>query len=378
MQKKILYFITKGNFGGAQKYVYDLATNAPSDKFEVVVACGEGNILKSKLEEKGVRVIKLASSQRDINIFKDIKTFFEIYKIIKQERPDILHLNSSKAGGLGSLAGRLVCLLSKSYHLKTIFTAHGWASNEERNFLEKTVILFLHWLTVLLSHTTITVSEKTKRDIEWLPFVGDKLKLIHNGVENFETTDIAEARETLARESRDKTIIFSIAELHKSKGIDVALRGIALLPRETQQKIFYCIAGSGEELDALKKLSKDLKIETKVRFLGFVENAKKLLSGADLFLFPSRNENLPFAVLEAGATGQAIIATSVGGIPEIIADMQNGILVPPRNPKEIAEAVIYLVNHPEKQKEFGNNIKKTVSENFSFTKMLRGTLSLYR
>ena len=371
-KKKVLYTITKGNFGGAQKYVYDLATSLSKDKYEVVVACGEGETLKEKLEEKGIRVIKLGSSQRDISISKDIKTFFDIWKMIRQEKPDILHINSSKIGGLGSLAGRL------TQTPRIIFTSHGWAFNEERSLTSKFFILLLHWITIILSHQTITVSNKTKKDISWMPFVKNKIKVIHNGIKNFEKTEKNEARQILAKNYTEKIIIYSISELHKNKGLDIGIRGIALLPEETKQKVLYCIAGMGEEKENLEKLVKELNLKKQIKFLGFLDNAKNILSGADIFLFPSRTENLPFAILEAGLAGLPTIATSVGGVPEIIKDMQNGILVPPQNPKEISEAIVYLLENPEKQKEFGEEIKKTIVSFFSLEKMLSEMIKLYQ
>jgi glycosyltransferase involved in cell wall biosynthesis len=158
----------------------------------------------------------------------------------------------------------------------------------------------------------------------------------------------------------------------------VALRGFALLPEKIKEKIIYYVAGSGEEKDKLEKLTTNLGLNKFVRFLGFVENAKSILPGADIVLVPSRTENLPFVVLEAGLCGLPIIATSVGGIPEIIKDMQNGILVHPINPKEIAEAIIYMINHKDRSKEFGEAIKSTVTAFFSFEKMLEETIDIYR
>jgi glycosyltransferase involved in cell wall biosynthesis len=169
-----------------------------------------------------------------------------------------------------------------------------------------------------------------------------------------------------------------MSELHNNKGIDVALRGLSLLPNEIKENIIYSVAGNGEEKNNLDKLVSDLGITKMVRFLGFVPDSKKLLSGADIFLFPSRTENLPFAVLEAGLVGLPIVATSVGGVPEIIHDMQNGILVHSQNPKEIAEAILYLLDHREKQEEFGEEIQKTITNFFSLNKMLSETLKLYQ
>jgi len=112
-KKKILFVITKGNFGGAQKYVYDLATNLPNNKFEVSVACGsqEGTTLIEKIEEinskrenSKIKIFKLENSQREIKARSDLKSFKEILALIHSENSDIVHLNSSKIGVLGSLA----------------------------------------------------------------------------------------------------------------------------------------------------------------------------------------------------------------------------------------------------------------------------------
>src|SRR3990167_2305563 len=107
--KKILFVITKSNWGGAQRYVYDLATALHKGQFEVVVAFGgtgeagaHPGLLAERLKEVGVRTIFIESFTRDIGIFRDVSAFFELLRVIKKERPDVLHLNSSKAGGIGS------------------------------------------------------------------------------------------------------------------------------------------------------------------------------------------------------------------------------------------------------------------------------------
>ncbi|MEK7200853.1 MAG: glycosyltransferase family 4 protein [Patescibacteria group bacterium] len=384
-KKKILYIITKGNFGGAQRYVYDLTTNMSKTVFDIIVACGnkDGNSLSEKLAGQNIRTIVLENSEREINIKNDFRTFRELIKIIKSEKPDVIHLNSSKIGLLGSLAIlylKFFSIIHNTYPIPhSIFTAHGWAFNEKsRSAFSRFVFYLGHYLTILICDKTIAVSEKAKKDISFLPFIKDKIKVVYNGISEFEKLPKEESRIILASKASEKVIIFSISELHKNKGIDVALKALALLPKETQSKIIYCVASDGEEKTKLEKLAKELNIENMVRFLGFVPDAKKLLSGADIFLMPSRTEAFPYAILEAGMAGLAIIATSVGGIPEVIKDMQNGILVHPCNPKEIAEAILYLLNHPDKQKEFGSEIKKTISNFFSLEKMISETNHLYQ
>ena len=387
-KKKILYVITKGNFGGAQRYVYDLATSLPKDKFETVVACGikEGRILIEKLKEKEIKTIELESSEREINLKKDFKTFKELIKIIKNQKSKINHLNSTKIGLIGSLAILYFGILNSfSFITRTsdlgprcIFTSHGWAFNEpSRSAFSKIIFYLGHYLTILFCDITIAVSEKAKKDVSWFPFVQNKIKVIYNGIAIFDLLLKEESRLILASKDSKKIIIFSISELHKNKGVDVALKALSLLPEETKEKIIYCVASPGEERENLERLAEELNISNIIRFLGFIPDAKKLLSGADIFLLPSRTEAFPYSILEAGVAGLPVIATNVGGVPEVIHDMQNGILVHPQNPKETAEAILYLLDHKEKQKEFGEEIKKTITNFFSLEKMLGETINLY-
>ena len=367
--------ITKGNFGGAQRYLFDLAINLPKDRFEVVVGCGQGQSLKQKLEDKKIRVFEMESSLRNVNFFKDIKLFFEIKKIIESERPDVVHLNSSKIGFLGSLA----CFLLKSneFQIKSIFTAHGWAFNEERNIFERYIFKIFHWITVLAADHTIAVCQKIKSDMGGMPFIKSKITVIHNGIANFKLESKKHSREVLGIMDSHRKIIIALAELHKNKGIDIAVRGIAELPEDARERVELLVAGEGEERENLQKLISELNLQNSVKLLGFVPEAKKYLCGADAFLLSSRTEAFPYVILEAGLAGLPIISTSVGGISEVVKDMQNGILVHPKNPKEIAEAILYLLDHPQKQKEFSCEIKTTVSNFFTLSKMLSETINLY-
>lgn len=176
-KKKILFVITKSNFGGAQRYVYDLARSLPSREFEVVVAFGGEGLLKEKLTQANIRTVPIEGLERDINLFNEFSVFSQLMKLFKEERPDVVHLNSSKIGGIGALAGRL----ARVPHI--VFTAHGWAFNEERPWIERKIIAVLYWITLVLSHTTIAVSEQIKKQICCFPFVKHKMIIIHNGID---------------------------------------------------------------------------------------------------------------------------------------------------------------------------------------------------
>lgn len=214
---KVIFLVTKSNWGGAQKYVYELATELPKDQFDVAVALGGEGVLVDKLRETNIRTIPISSLLRDVNPLKDFTSFISLYKLFKKERPDVVHLNSAKVSSLGALAGRL------AFVPKIIFTAHGWAFNEDRSPLSRFIIKIISWITILLSHKTIAVSDAVKNDTKNWPFVNAKIVVIKNGIKEptFLARDVARAelvRRTGHRIPNDAFVIGTIAELHKNKG----------------------------------------------------------------------------------------------------------------------------------------------------------------
>jgi len=380
MRKKILFVITKSVWGGAQRYVFDLATNLPKDQFEVIVACGGNGPLIQKLEEKGVRIISIPHLERNINIAKEILSLFSLWRIFKKEKPDIIHLNSSKVGGLGALAARLFTLYPKPYTLypRIIFTAHGWPFNEDRNFISRAVIWFLSWLTTVFSTKVIVL---TKNDlistIKFLFLSDNKFCLIPNGIDTDAISFLQreQARKELRLELEPSTILIGgITEFTKNKGAQYLIEAAKTLP-ESVRVVFI---GGGEKKSQMEKLAEDLGISERVHFLGFKENATKYLKAFDIFVFPSLKEGLPYTLLEAGLAGLPTVASDVGGIPDIIQNGENGLLVQPKNPKALASAIKKLLANKEKREQFGKKISEKIKTEFSFASMLEKTMKLYQ
>lgn len=372
---KVLYVITKSNWGGAQRYVFDLATGLPPEKFEVVVALGGGGPLKTELEKSGIRTIPLPFLVRDVSVFLDTRVFFGLWSLFRKERPDVVHLNSSKIGGLGALAGRI----SRTSNI--IFTAHGWAFREEwRSPLQRIIIKFLSWLTILWSHSIITVSERDFREGRSMPFTQKKFVLVYNGLSDLPPFSKEEMRkkisETLQKNiPTDTSWIGTIGELHKNKGHAYAIEALAQI--SLKHNVAFFLIGEGEERGALEKLIEKLEMGSKIFLLGKKDDAATLLEAFDFFLFPSIKEGLPYAILEAGRAGLPVVASAVGGVPEIITDMNSGILVRPKSPEEIVKAFEYLFAHKKEAAAFGKKLHANVKKNFSIKKMLRETLVVY-
>jgi glycosyltransferase involved in cell wall biosynthesis len=374
---KVLILITKSNWGGAQRYVYDIATNLPKDLYEVEVMSGGNGLLIEKLKDAGIKADGDLPIKRNVEVLGDIKVFFGLLSVIRKKRPDILHINSSKIGGLGALAGRLTGVP----HI--IFTAHGWAFNEDRSFISKIIIKFLHWITIILSHRTISVSESLKDQLIHWPKVTTKVSVIHNGIKSEAVFSKINARLELTRmnpvlsqtlkDPKDLTIIGSVGELHHIKGYRYALEAISKIDK----KVIYIIISEGEERIKIEKQIKELGLESKVFLMGYIINAYQYLKAFDIFLLPSLSEGFPYIGLEAGLASLPIVSTGVGGIPEIIDDMKSGILIQPRKSSEIKNALEFYLKHKKTRKEHGDALRIKVLEEFSIQKMIESTIKIY-
>ncbi len=306
-RKKVLYVVTKSNFGGAQRYVYDLATHLPAE-YEPVVAFGpaqgvdEPGILASKLAERGVRTVFLHELGRDIGP-SDLAGFRAIRRLFADERPDIVHLNSSKAGLLGVLAARLTKVP------RTIFTAHGWPFREERSLPWRMVAWLGSFATVLLADKTICVSEADRASFA-VPPLSRRLARIYNGIDlSFSLGSGETIRSAFPRGVR---ITGTIGELTPNKNQSALIEAARVDPG-----LFVAIVGEGEDRPRLEKSIANLHLEERVKLFGYLP-AHDVLRGFDTFALPSKKEGLPYVLIEARAAHVQIEARRTGGVPEVL------------------------------------------------------------
>jgi len=367
---KILYIITKGSWGGAQRYVYDLTVNLSKERFFPVVACGEGGILAEKLKAAGIRVESIPGLQRNIGIVNELKVLRNLFSLIEKEEPDIVHLNSSKAAALGALAARLLGVRG------IIFTAHGFPFREPRPALSRTIIKLVTWLTVVLSTKTVCISKDDYAEAAHWPLADGKISYIPNGIGSEQKLlGRRAARLELAaltgQNLTRKKIIGTIAELTPNKGLVHALQAFTELP------YLLAVIGGGEEYSNLKTFINRNNLRQRVFLTGFVDNPGRLLKGFDLFLLPSRKEGLPYVLLEAGRAELPVIATKVGGVADLIDEGKSGLLVPPADPQSIRRAVERYFTDETLRKTCAKGLKKKVKNNFSLQLMLERTSALY-
>ena len=308
--KKILFVITKSNWGGAQRYVYDLATNLPKDQFEVKVFFGgtgepesSFGILATNLGSKGVQGIFLKEFIRNISFSREWKVLLLLVEVFKKENPDVVHLNSSKAGGLGAVAARLAKVHS------IIFTVHGWPFLEDRSAIAKAFIWIASWFTVLLCHKVICISEYDLRIAKRMPFVGSKAVRIYNGIAPMSLGTGEKIRSAFPPGVK---VTGTVGELTRNKN------QITLIEEAINNPSMYvAIVGFGEDYTMLEEKIKKCGLQDRVKLFGFVP-VEEVLNGFDVFALPSIKEGLPYVLVEAKAAGLPIVANRVGGVGEIL------------------------------------------------------------
>lgn len=302
--RKVLFVITKSNWGGAQRYVCDLATALPKDRFEASVAFGQSGLLVEKLGAARIAMYPILSLQRDVSAVADVRSFFELLHLFRAKRFDIVHLNSSKAAGVGVLAARLAGVP------RIVFTAHGWPFWEQRNPISRALIYFFSWLTALLSHKVIVVSNYDLRVAQKMPFIAHKTVRIHNGIDLRMPFDHGER--IRAAFPPDVRITGTIGELTRNKN------QIALIEEARNNPgMHVAIVGEGEEHARLEERIREYGLTDRVKLFGFLP-AHEVLRGFDVFALPSIKEGLPYVLLEARAAGLPIVANRVGGVGEIL------------------------------------------------------------
>lgn len=382
---RILYLITKANWGGAQRYVFDMATAAKTAGYEVAVAFGTGGLLVKKLMEADIRTIALPDVERDVAMFgtgtnvphtrtiissikRELAVLRHLVKLFKEEKPDIVHVNSSKMGGVGALAGRIAGVP------RIIFTAHGWAFNEVRPWWHYLTFRFLYMLTLWLSHKTICVSDAICRDMSFVPFAS--MKVIRHGMESPAFIQRSKARDKLLPEHKDGFWIGMVSELHPVKRVEDAVDAFVELNGLRPDSILV-VCGEGERKEDLMARIRHYGLEKRVFLVGFVEEASRYLKAFDLFLMPSRSEALGLALIEAGYAGLPSIASRVGGMPEIVRHKETGLLIPPENPHALSRAIRTLIEHPEQAQRYGKKLRETTEERFSKGRMIHDTFAVY-
>lgn len=239
----------------------------------------------------------------------------------------------------------------------------------------------LDQLCTFLSHAVIAVSRDTARHcIEWEKAPPEKVHVVHNGIylERMQPSSpetLADLRAELGGETHDLIVI--LARFHVAKGLETLFAALPEIAEKTARPFKVLHAGTGDLAAHYHHLAREMKVENFIEFLGFRRDAADLFAISDLVVVPSISEPFGLVVAEAMLCGAPVVASRVGGIPEIVDDGKDGVLVEPGDVAALVQAVVELLNSPEKRRQFAGAGKQKIIEKFSFEQMLEGYEAIY-
>ena len=362
---RILQISSASSFGGGERYVADLANALHDRGHDLFVAVRPRSPLveQLRLPPTNIKTLPLRNAL-------DVRSAHELARFVRRHQIEVVHAHMARDYSLASYATR------RNPQTKFIVTRH---------------VLFplnrLHRQTLARAHRVIAVSNAVARELRNGSIAGDeRIAVVHNGID---TDRFAKALADFDRAEfvrskglpPDCLLVGSVGELRTLKRHDDFIRAAAIIAEQFPQAQFV-LAGvdpsnTGEVQRQLERLVSELRLTQRFHFLGWLNDAEKLLAALDVFVSASETESFGLAIAEAMAAGTAVVATATEGAQEVIDDQSTGLLVPVGDVPRVANAIGSLLDHEERRKQLGSQAKETVAANFSLQRMVEEIERIY-
>lgn len=368
---KVCIIVTKLELGGAQKVAIDLCQKLDRTKFETFMICGLGGILDDETSHK-IKIYFVKDLIRELNPIKDLKAFIEIYKILKKEKPDIVHTHSSKAG----ILGRFTAFVSGSKNI--IHTIHGFPFNDTQSFFKRNLYIYLEKICAKISKILIPVStENIKKGLRHNIGNQTQYRYIRLGIDiesfkNFKNTSL---KQELNLKDTD-IVVTTIGPFKPQKNLTDFINVANIIVNQNNNYKFI-ITGDGDEREKLENLIEKYNIKNNIYLLGWRRDISNILNSSDFFVMTSLWEGLPISTIEAMSCGLVPIVNDVDGQKEIIKDNENGFLIKPYDVKATANKILFLAGNQEIKNEMSLKAKQTIDETFSIDYMIKQHENIY-
>jgi glycosyltransferase involved in cell wall biosynthesis len=349
-----------GLFGGKDRVLLWLLVElAERELADPVLVCFQNGLVARKYRDAGVSVEILSMS----NPF-DISAVPRLARLINKHRASVVHTHDHKSHVLGRLASRL-----QRTHI--VSTLHGLLSDaKEIPPFRRELYGLIVRLTDPLTERWIAVSRPLYRRLEQT----GRARYIPNAVD---PRMVAQENGKALVPDDDGTVILCLGRLSREKGQDVLLDAMKEVLASRSEATLW-LAGEGPSEPMLRAQASRLGIEQRVRFLGFSEYVAPLLRRATILALPSRGEGMPISALEAMSLGVPVVATGVGGVPDLLSSPDVGSIIPPENPLRLANALVDLLNNPERATAVGRAGREHVLAHFTLSKMATDTALVYQ
>ena len=417
---KILRIIARLNVGGPAIHTVLLTVGLDKTKFDSLLVCGAVSSGEGDMEyyaaERQVKPVYIPQLRRELNVFNDLIAFIKIFRLVKAEKPDIIHTHTAKAGTLGRLAGivyncqmRLLRFARndgrsegrlprrrRSYDaVKLIHTFHGHIFDGYFNKFLASVFIIIEKFLAYFSSRIITVSESVKKELIDLGVCkSDKIEVIPLGFELDKFLDInADSRGCLpSRQAGNADIrrlnVGIVGRLVPIKNHYLFLDAVSKIVKENPElKAKFKIIGDGELRQGLEEYSCKLNIANCVEFLGWQKDLVKVYSGLDIVCLTSLNEGTPVSLIEAMASGKAIVATDAGGVRDLLGDekeikdnfvvRERGVTAKSKDADGFAKALMFILQNEEVKRNLSKDARDYVKDRFCKERLISDMEELY-
>ena len=365
MRNKIM-FISQSN-GGVARYLQMFFKYIDKKKYKVILVYPIEYIHEKNKFEKLVDYIEFVEMHREINIIKDLKSCIAISDVIKKYDPDLIYLNSSKAGALGRIA-------NLRYKKPIIYNPHGWAFNMKTSYLKKKVYIFIERLLSKYTDYIIAISNKEKESAIVNNIANDdKVKVIFNGIDITEYDNNLEFQKNCRLNlniSEDAIVIGMVGRISDQKAPDIFIKS-AYEIKKIIPNAYFIIDGDGDKLEEIKKLINSLGLEKDVLITGWIDNTFNYINSFDISMLLSRWEGFGLVLAEYMVCKKPIIATNIDAIPDLIENNVNGLLIEVDSVEECVMATINIINNEVLKNNLILNSDNIVRKKFDVKRVVK-------
>jgi glycosyltransferase involved in cell wall biosynthesis len=369
---KVLRIIGRLNVGGPSIHVVNLTARLNPARYQSLLVAGreneaEGSMLEFALSH-GVRPVVIQEMVTAFNLApRDARALAKLHRLIRREKPHIVHTHTAKAGFLGRLAAQMagVPVIVHTFHGHVLHGYYGSVKNQVLRGLERSLARFTDRL--------ITVSEEVKRELVGYAIADPaKIEVIPLG---FDLEPFLNSR-TLRGEFRRELglgdeikLVGIVGRIFPIKNHQLFLEAAARIAAANPEARFV-VVGDGPLRPALERQAIDRRIADRVLFTGWRRDLPRIYADLDVLTVSSDNEGTPVSAIEAMAAGCPVVATRVGGLPDLIAENETGFLVPTRDPDALANAILRLLGDSATAQAFGRNAQHSVCQRFAVNRLI--------
>jgi len=379
---KILRIITRLNIGGPAQHVLLLTGDMQGEKFETTMvtgSCGKDEGDMSYLaDEVGVKPLFVEEMSREVNLFKDLAAFLKIRRIIKKEKPDIIHTHTAKAGTLGRLASLFAgnAVRVHTFHGHSLEQYFSKAQNAAFSSIERFLGRFTDKI-IAISQTQFEELSGKYRIAE-----REKFSVIELGLDLGKLFTISAGCAGKFRKeyniSEDELLIGIIARLVDIKNHVFFLDVVKMIEKESREKKYrFVIVGDGQLKESLIAYTEQLGIKDLVIFTGWQRDTAEIYRALDIVALTSKNEGTPVSLIQALASARPAISTDAGGVRNVVLDGKNGYVVKQNDVNTYAKKLLDLAGDKDKRIKFGLAGREYVREKFSTKRLVNDLEKLY-